>query len=386
MTIPTVVSIDYYTEEKINHNKQKLFDDEIRNNFNSSNEEIKNRNKSSMISIIDRSLGNTNVSIDLQGSIQIDGDLKFKDQKGGSFNQENNNWALDIEQKQNFNLEGGIGEKFTVYADQKSDADFEWENALLLEYKGFDNEIVKEVSAGNISLHLPHTQLVSVGMGKREGLFGVKMENKFGNLTMSSIIGREKVNKQSISISANQGGKQLIPDYNFLYDKYFFVDKVFKYFFYPLSDTQPINLPEINTEYVILDFQLYKKNLSSEPTGIIGKAFLDPNNPQDIESESGQWIKLLGVHESGTDYEINKATGLLRLNTINSSDVVGIHYTIGRMVNNQIIQVNLESDYDGDGEIDKYNDTGTNVNVDVCVNTTGCDYESLYLSISPSPS
>ena len=43
-----------------------------------------------------------------------------------------------------------------------------------------ENEIVQEASLGNISLSLPHTQLVSVGMGKRSGLFGVKLHNKFG--------------------------------------------------------------------------------------------------------------------------------------------------------------------------------------------------------------
>ena len=72
------------------------------------------------------------------------------------------------------------------------------------------NEIVKKVSAGNISLHLPHTQLVSVGMGKREGLFGVKMENSFGKLSTSTIIGREKVNKESYSVSGGQGGTVII--------------------------------------------------------------------------------------------------------------------------------------------------------------------------------
>ena len=45
--------------------------------------------------------------------------------------------------------------------------------------EGDENEIVQEVEAGNISLNLPLTQFVNVGSGKSEGLFGIKMINRF---------------------------------------------------------------------------------------------------------------------------------------------------------------------------------------------------------------
>ena len=46
-------------------------------------------------------------------------------------------------------------------------SDFDWENSLLLEYTGDENEMIKKITAGNISLNLPGTKIVSVGMGKR---------------------------------------------------------------------------------------------------------------------------------------------------------------------------------------------------------------------------
>ena len=104
----------------------------------------------------------------------------------------------------------------------------------MVQYDGYENEVIKKISAGNISLQLPHTQLVSVGMGKREGLFGIKMESNFGNLSLNTIIGREKVKKESFPLS-NQGSGISRYDYEFLKDKYFYVDEVFKFFHYPYS-------------------------------------------------------------------------------------------------------------------------------------------------------
>ena len=135
---------------------------------------------------------------------------------------------MEVEQTQSFSLESIIGNKLSIKADQNSMSDFDWENSLLLEYKGDENEIIKNITAGNISLNLPGTKIVSVGMGKRTGLFGIKIENQFGPLNMQTIIGREKVSKSSISRSrdgSSEEGYTDIADYTFLRDTYFFIDK-----------------------------------------------------------------------------------------------------------------------------------------------------------------
>ena len=62
--------------------------------------------------------------------------------------------------------------------------------------------------------------------GKREGLFGVKMESQFGKLSLSTIIGREKVQKESGSLGQQSDGLDRY-DYSFVKDKYFFIDKIF---------------------------------------------------------------------------------------------------------------------------------------------------------------
>ena len=76
---------------------------------------------------------------------------------------------------------------YQIKAKQDSEADFNWENDLTIKWKGNKNDILQSAEAGNISLSLPSTQFVSVGSGKSEGLFGVKMAHQFGPLEIQSI-------------------------------------------------------------------------------------------------------------------------------------------------------------------------------------------------------
>ena len=74
------------------------------------------------------------------------------------------------------------------------------------------------------------TSIVSVGMGKREGLFGVTMRSELGPLSFHTIIGKEQVKKESFPLGQQDDG--LIKyDYQFLRDKYFFVKSIYRSFF-----------------------------------------------------------------------------------------------------------------------------------------------------------
>ena len=143
----------------------------------------------------------------MSGQIEIKGELEFTDTQSSSLsNQNNESWNLDIDQKQRFDLEGQVGDRLTISADQNSESDFDFENSLLLEYKGYDNEIINNIQAGNIGLSLSEGTLFSVGMGKRAGVFGLKMSSQLGPIEFNTIIGREKVKKESFSLGNQSEG------------------------------------------------------------------------------------------------------------------------------------------------------------------------------------
>ena len=168
-------------------------------------------------------------SIELKGSITISGSLSYTQQEEELYNQNNDDFNLNINQTQQFTLSANIGERLSITANQNSQSDFEWENALKIMYKGYENEVVRELSIGNINLSLGHGTLASVSGGS-SGLFGAKLVTQFGPLTISSVVGREKAIKNSKTFEGggNATNGHIINDYSFLLNKYFFIDTKFK--------------------------------------------------------------------------------------------------------------------------------------------------------------
>ena len=211
-------------------------------------------------------------------------------------------------------------------------------------YKGYENEIVQSLEIGNINLSLAHGTLASVSMGS-SGLFGAKLVKKFGPLDISTVIGREKSIKNSKSYSGgmNQEGFT-INDYNFIKDKYFFIDTRFKAQFYPLSENNTY-AHEYDSRYVIKDFILWKRDNQNAPTNGVqpGVAYLDPTLTGEslisgINAEYGSWFQL----QENIDYIINKNLGYIRLITPSTSDMVAAHYNIIDEITGEILYADTQ--------------------------------------------
>ena len=270
-------------------------------------------------------------SIELKGSITINGSLTYtkrEENNQNNYNQDDINLAIN--QTQQFTLGAYIGDKLNITAQQNSQSDFDWQNTLLIEYQGYENDIIQEASIGNIGISLDGSQLLSVGMGKKEGLFGAKLVSKFGPLKISTIIGREKSIKNSKSITGGVSEESIpIYDYNFLKDKYFFVDTEFKNKFYPLND---VNSHTYYTNRVIKEFLLYKRKTSGTSSlGVQpGIAYVDPTNVgNNLDNgdniDLGDWVKL----EENIDYTVDRRLGYIRFKSVANYDMIAAHYTIG---------------------------------------------------------
>jgi len=187
------------------------------------------------------------------------------------------------------------------------------------------------MQAGNIGVSLSEGSLFSVGMGKRAGVFGVKMSSQLGPLEINTIIGREKIQKESFQIDDQNQGKEVY-DYQYVKDKYFFIDEIFKSEYYPLSDNF---INQSDPYYVIKDFKLYKLSGAQEvEAGMYeGNAYIDPLNQSEgalYNKENSFWIELEDQN-IGNDYYIDKYFGYVRLGNIQSGDVIAVHYTIGEL-------------------------------------------------------
>ncbi|HEY3390003.1 MAG TPA: cell surface protein SprA, partial [Prolixibacteraceae bacterium] len=110
------------------------------------------------------------------------------------------NTTFDFSQKINVNLDGQIGDRLKMRFNYNTDATFDFENKIKLNYQGKDDDIVKNVEAGNVSMPLTGT-LIRGGTN----LFGVKTDLQFGKLSVSTVFSQQKGETKVIS---TEGGAE----------------------------------------------------------------------------------------------------------------------------------------------------------------------------------
>lgn len=151
--------------------------------------------------LLDRLFGGTAVDIRPNGNI----DLTF----GGNYQNIMNPTLTEQQRKQggfNFdmniqmNVVGKIGDKLKLTTNYNTQSTFDFENQVKLEYTGYQDEIIKKIEAGNVSLPLSGSLITG-----SQSLFGVKTQLQFGRLTVTSVISQSKSKTENITI---QGGAQ----------------------------------------------------------------------------------------------------------------------------------------------------------------------------------
>jgi cell surface protein SprA len=108
--------------------------------------------------------------------------------------------TFDFEEKIMMNVTGNIGDKIKLGVNYNTEATFDFENQTKLEYIGKEDEIVKRVEAGNVTLPLPGSLITG-----SQSLFGIKTEFQFGKLTVTSVFSQQKGETKVIEV---KGGAQ----------------------------------------------------------------------------------------------------------------------------------------------------------------------------------
>lgn len=108
--------------------------------------------------------------------------------------------SFDFDQKIQMNVNGSIGEKMKMQVNYNTEATFDYENKMNLDYSGDEDDIIKRIEAGNVSLPL-NGSLISGATN----LFGVKTEMQFGKLNLTTIFSQ---NKGETKVVEMEGGAQ----------------------------------------------------------------------------------------------------------------------------------------------------------------------------------
>ena len=240
--------------------------------------------------------------------------------------------ALGMTQESKFRVEGKVGEAVHIVIDQDtqqlgtgvSASSFrdqfrdQLANQIKLDYKGNEDDIFREIQAGNTTLALPSTRFVGFSQ-QHKGLFGIRAKGRVGPLGFTMIASHEKSesNRQTF-----RGGAVVdttkIQDFRYLRSTYFWLDRRYRE---RLGDFREVNqgfpsdfvaddvIDESSLVVYINDFNV---NNDAQDLAKPGVALVDPNAPADERTghfEEGTWHQL----DPDDDYTLLREFGYILL-------------------------------------------------------------------------
>lgn len=200
------------------------------------------------------------VQVKTQGSaeLKIGANTRFVDNP--SLSERNRKvFGFDFDEKVNLSVSGKVGDKVKMDFNYNSEATFNFDTQnLKLRYEGKEDEIIKLIEAGNVSL--PSNSSLVRGASS---LFGVRADLQFGRLKLQTVISQKKSSSQTVS---SKGGVQLT-SYEFSADEYdenrhFFL----AHFFRDRYDDNMSQLPNILSGISINRIEVWVTNKNGTTT------------------------------------------------------------------------------------------------------------------------
>ncbi|MBL7149020.1 MAG: cell surface protein SprA [Candidatus Cloacimonetes bacterium] len=257
-----------------------------------------------------------------------------------------NNFDLEIRQDLNLRLKGTIGEKIHVNINHQSSSESDViavPTEININYEGVEDEVVKRIDGGNISLALTGSRLFSYSTSS-EGLFGIKTELEAGNLEITTILGKDEAKKSTQTWRGDsQADSTVIESRNYVKRTHYFID-------------QPSSLYQLYNESIGVEGVVYptgwkdnaivlengKWTLTPAGAAVLPNpeekimVYIDDGNANNNQTTiEGKEIGFEDVYNfdvliQGSDYVVDDKSGIITLtlpNTISKLYTVGITYT-----------------------------------------------------------
>ncbi|MBI1305232.1 MAG: cell surface protein SprA [Bacteroidetes bacterium] len=167
--------------------------------------------------------------------------------------QKNSNF--DFKLKMQVNVTGQIGNRMKINTNYNTEATFEFENQTKLNWQGKEDDILKNIELGNVSLPL-NGSLIQGG----QSLFGIKTQLQFGKLTVTTIVTQQKGETRETEVN---GGAQVtkfnIQASDYDVNRHYFLGQ----YFVNNYDTALSRLPLIQSNVLINYIEVWVTNRAS---------------------------------------------------------------------------------------------------------------------------
>lgn len=207
---------------------------------------------------LEKIFGPGGISLRTQGSVQISMGVKsnFTDNPSLSLNARRKTY-FDFDQKIQATINAGVGDRLKFNMTYNTDATFDFDSKnLKLAYEGKEDDIVKNIEAGNVSM----TTGSSLIRGS-SALFGVKAKLQFGKLTVTGLISQQ--NSESRTVNTKGGAQTTAFTVNadqYDQNRHYFLSQ----FFRDNYDTFASRLPYVSSGVSITRIEVWITNKSNK--------------------------------------------------------------------------------------------------------------------------
>lgn len=224
----------------------------------------------------DRIFGGSEINIVPTGYVNLDfgaifrridnPTLPIRQQQNGGFN---------FDQQIQMAVNGSLGEKMKIGANFDSNNSFDFQNQLKLEYNGFEEDIIKSIEIGNVSMPVQNRLIQGA-----QNLFGVKTQMQFGKLNVTAVASTQRGRRDNLVIDANGQGRSFdIQASKYDENRHFFLS----HFFRDNYERWLRGLPQVLSGINITRIEVYIMNRASNTETLRNfAAFLDLGEGQVI--------------------------------------------------------------------------------------------------------
>jgi cell surface protein SprA len=198
-----------------------------------------------------------------------------------------NNGGFDFDMNQQLQMDASIGEKLKLPINYNSLSNFGFENQLKLDFRGKDDDIIKQFQAGNTNFQSKGTLIPGA-----QSLFGVKTQLQFGKLFITTVL----ANQQSQRQTQNLQGGTTAQSFSLKSDEYdenrhFLMSQYFRGSY----NNAMKQLPVVNSRVQVMRLEVWVTNRNGTTTDtrdVVGLMDLGENNPYNTAVITGSGSSL----------------------------------------------------------------------------------------------
>ncbi len=240
--------------------------------------QIQVRNKT-----FERIFGAPTIDIRPQGSAEAIFGGQINKNENPLFNtRQRNQFNFNFDQRIQLNVTGMIGDKLKLATNYNTQAQFQFDNQLKLEYTGHPDEIIQEIQAGTVSMPL-NTSLIT----GTQSLFGIRTKLKFGKLNVTSIITQQRSQSKTITITnGSQQGEFNASASDYEANKHYFLSQFFRNNYNRALANSPIISSNINITKIEV-WTTNRTNVAADSRDVVGFMDLGENAPYNTAQIQG---------------------------------------------------------------------------------------------------